>query len=689
MANGTNIATSEIRDAEHSTSTWMNFVVVRSRSPYNGIIGRLGVRKIQAVPSIAHAMLKFPVPGGILTLRSSKIIPLECTMVSGPKNPFVDIPLNVLDAYKGYHQIKMANEDEEKTTFITSQGIFCDSKMPFGLKNVGATYQRLVDKSFQKQIGRNLEVYIDDLVIKSRTEQEIIRDIEETFKTQRERNMTLNPKKYTFGMEECMFMGYKVNTKGIKVCPDKVEAVLGLPSLKCLKDVQRLNGKLASPNRFLAKSAEKPLPFFKTLKKCIKKSDFQWIAEAEAAFKQMKKLIAKLPTPAVPMEKDELIVYLATSREAVNAVLMTGREAKQMPIYFVICALQGPEINYKPMEKLVLALVHASKRLKRYFQEHPIIVITDQPIKQVLSKPKIAERLQKWSIKLGEYDISYRPRVSIKGQILADFIVEQPEDDSLAAPMEIKEELRDPWTLFTDGSSCIDGSGAGLILTGLEGKEFTYALRFRFDATNNEAEYEALIVGLKIAEQMGVKNLQTHVESRLVANQINGSYIAKESGMVQYLEKVKTLISSFRKFLIKQVSRSKNKKADALKALLAERKKARAVRLKSRRYVVINGVLYKKSFLEPWLRALPPPSIRKPTTWWKEKTEVLGEGVNARLDKGSKDWIEEISHVLWAHRTMIKSSNGDTPFSLTYETEEASGNWHAYPPDHRDRHGTK
>ncbi|GJX00090.1 reverse transcriptase domain-containing protein [Tanacetum coccineum] len=170
-----------------------------------------------------------------------------------------------LDAYKGYHQIKMAKKDEEKKTFITSQGVFCYSKMSFGLKNAGATYQRLVDKVFQKQIGKNLEVYMDDLVIKSRTEHEIIRDMEKTFKTPREINMKPNPKKCTFGIEEGTFLGYKVNTEGIMVCPDKVRAVLNLPSPKCIKDVQKLNGKLASLNRFLSKSAEKSLPFFKTL----------------------------------------------------------------------------------------------------------------------------------------------------------------------------------------------------------------------------------------------------------------------------------------------------------------------------------------------------------------------------------------------------------------------------------------
>ncbi|GKD20365.1 reverse transcriptase domain-containing protein [Tanacetum coccineum] len=203
------------------------------------------------------------------------------------------------------------------------------------------------------------------------------------------------------------------------VCLDKVEAVLNLQSPKCLKDVQKLNGKLASLNRFLFESAEKSLPFFKTLKKCTKKSDFQWTAEAEAVFKQMKQLIAELPTLTTTMEKEELIMHLVAAQKAVSAVLITEREAKQMPVYFVSRALQ------------------------------------------VLSRPEVTKRLQKRSIELGEYDIQYRPRISVKGQILVDFIVERLEDDSPNTPMETDEELPDPWTLFMDGSSCVDGSGAG------------------------------------------------------------------------------------------------------------------------------------------------------------------------------------------------------------------------------------
>ncbi|GKB74177.1 reverse transcriptase domain-containing protein [Tanacetum coccineum] len=143
--------------------------------------------------------------------------------------------------------------------------------MPFGLKNIGAMYQRLMDKAFKKQISRNLEVYIDDLVIKSHTEQEIPRDIEETFHTLKKINMKLNLKNYTFGAEEGMFLDHVVNMKGIKTCKEKVEAVIKLQSSRTLKEIQSLMGKPASLNRFLSKFAEKSLPLFKTLKNCIKK----------------------------------------------------------------------------------------------------------------------------------------------------------------------------------------------------------------------------------------------------------------------------------------------------------------------------------------------------------------------------------------------------------------------------------
>ncbi|GKB25125.1 reverse transcriptase domain-containing protein [Tanacetum coccineum] len=242
--------------------------------------------------------------------------------------------------------------------------------MPFGLKNAGATYQRLVDKAFDSQVGRNIEVYVDDLVIKSYTEAEMLRDIDET-------------------------------PKGIKLGLNKTEAVLQLPSPRTIKKVQSLNERLASLNRFLSKSAEKSLSLFKTLKKCIKKSDFHWTPDAEQAFKQLKQHFLELPLLVAPKLKEELIVYLFASHGAISAVLMTERGTVQMPVYF---------------------------RLWRYFQAHPIAVITDQLIKQIISRPDVAGRLQKWNVMLGEHNITYRPRTFVKGQILADFLKENPDE---------------------------------------------------------------------------------------------------------------------------------------------------------------------------------------------------------------------------------------------------------------------
>nr|GEZ35376.1 reverse transcriptase domain-containing protein [Tanacetum cinerariifolium] len=228
-----------------------------------------------------------------------------------------------LDAYKGYHQIQMAVADEEKIAFHTGQGVHCYTKMPFGLKNAGATYQRLMDKAFENQMGRNIEVYVDDLVIKSHTESEMVRDIAETFQTLRKINMKLNPKKCSFRLAEGVFLRYVITPEGIKPCPDKTLAILQLPSPQTIKEVQSLNGKLASLNRFLSKSAEKSLPLFQTLKKCIKKSDFRWTMEAEQAFQQLKKYLSALPMLATPKPREELIMYLYATHGAISAVLLT------------------------------------------------------------------------------------------------------------------------------------------------------------------------------------------------------------------------------------------------------------------------------------------------------------------------------------------------------------------------------
>nr|GEU59800.1 hypothetical protein [Tanacetum cinerariifolium] len=626
---------------------------------YNGIIGRPGVRKLQAVSSTAHEMLKLPVEGGVITLKSSRLVPLEYAFIFGPEEtllptkpileervkptdmtgvprhiaehrlnmregcflhddswrmcvdfkdlnkvcpkdgyPLLEIDWKVeslcgflfkcfLDAYKGHHKIQMAKEDEEKTAFITSQGIFCYTKMPFGLRNTGVTYQRLVDKAFHKQIGRNLEVYVDDLVIKIHREDEIVRDIKEMFKTPREINMKLNPKKY------------------------KVDAVLSLSSPKCLKDVQKLNGKLASLN------SERGVQENETANSGASHAD------------------------RTNGKRGTYHIFGGSQRNGKRGP-DDEREAKQMPIYFVNKALRGPERNYTSMETLVLTLLHASKRLKRYFQAHPIIVIMDQPIQQVLSRPEVAGRLHKWSIELGEYTIHYRSRVSVKGQILADLIVERPEDDSLDTLMEVKKELAEPWILFTDGSSCTDGFGAGLILTNPEGMEFTYAIRFRRNPANG---YEKARTGIDIA----------------------GPFL-EGPGKVKFLI---VAIDYFTKWI--EAKPVATITGNQIKKILWDNIVCR-FRLPVK-IISDNGKQFQDNPYIDWCEKLCIrqhfASVKHPQTngLVERGNRSLGEGIKARLDARSKNWMEELPHILWAHRTMIKSRNRVTQFSLTYETK--------------------
>ncbi|XP_071918740.1 uncharacterized protein [Coffea arabica] len=173
--------------------------------------------------------------------------------------------------------------------------------------------------------------------------------------------------------------------------------------------------------------------------------------------------------------------------------------------------------------------------------------------------------MTKWAVELAEHDIGYRPRTSIKAQALANFLTEGASL-SLTRPSSLPADIQPgkPWVLFVDGTSSKEGSGAGLLLTSPTGEELTYALRFDFPASNNEAEYEALLTGLRIAHQMGITAIRVRSDSQLVVHQVRGEYEAKEDVMKKYLAKVQKAIALFDAFEIERVPKSQNKRADAM-----------------------------------------------------------------------------------------------------------------------------
>nr|XP_043619948.1 uncharacterized protein LOC122591770 [Erigeron canadensis] len=375
----------------------------------------------------------------------------------------------------------------------------------------------------------------------------------------------------------------------------------------------------------------------------------------------MKEYIGNLPTPIAPEPKETLFVYLAASAECVSAVLVAEWERQQKPIYFVSRVLQGAEASYPELEKLALALVHAARRLQRYFQAHPIVVLSHKPIKQILLKPEKSGRVAKWAIELGEHDIEFRAQHAIKGQVLANFFNEVHEGKSSmthSVSLEVVGNVENgAWKLYTEGAASSDGCGAGLMLISPEEKEFTYALRFEFEVTNNEAEYEALLAGLRIAKDMKIRNILVYVDSQLVACQVKGTYEAKQGTTKLYLQKVQELIEYFSHFGIEHIRRNQNKKADALSKLAslmfghlgkqvllevlkersigerqvldlvkeesttwmtpiyeylvsrilpADKDEARKIRVKAPQYKILDKKLYKKGFVTPWLRCVGP-----------------------------------------------------------------------------------
>ncbi|GJV56714.1 reverse transcriptase domain-containing protein [Tanacetum coccineum] len=628
----------------------------------------------------------------------------------------------------------MTKKDEEKTTFHKEEGVFCYTKMPFGLKNAGATYQRHVDSAFKEQIRVNLEAYVYDMVIKSRTEQDVIKDIEQTFSTLRRINMKLNPKKCSFGMEEGKFLGYIVTLEGIRANPEKTKAVMDMPSPRTLKQMQSLSGKLAALNHFLSKSAERSLPFLVTLKKCTNKKDFRWTEAAEATFIEMKKLVSELPTLTTSKKGETLMLYLAATNKAVSVKL------KNIAAYGD--TRSGPSFRARKLRTV-------KEVLADFLEDTPT---------EINATPEVAST----------------PRM-------------EDIPDSLNAKENLTPGPR-AWRLYTDGAPNNIGSGAGLILIAPNDVEYSYALYLNFSNSNNDAEYEALLAGLRIATEMQVKDIHAFVDSKFVASQVEGSYEAKGERMIKYQEQRKA--DALSKLAAVQFDHlSKEVLVEVLNECFVEAQEvnmvveeegptwmtpirnylekgilpedpvdARTLMEKIRNYTIEDGVLYRKSYLVSLMRCVGPlqanyvirkvhmgscgmhdgpsqvvakamnlgyywPSMHRDarelwgmdivgplpegprrvkylivatdyfTKWMEAKplatitgkqvvnftwdnigneaveraNKSLLRGIKTRLEKGGSAWVEEVPNVLWAHQTMKKTSNGETPFSLTYE----------------------
>uniref|UniRef100_A0A2N9FK63 Reverse transcriptase n=1 Tax=Fagus sylvatica TaxID=28930 RepID=A0A2N9FK63_FAGSY len=395
-----------------------------------------------------------------------------------------------MDGFSGYNQIRMSTRDAEKTAFRTPIGNFYYTVMPFGLKNAGATYQRTMTAMFHDMMHKEIEDYVDDIVVKSKKREDHLRVLRKVFDRCRLYKLKMNPLKCAFGVSAGKFLGFLVHNRGIDVDPAKASAIATMKAPTSHKELKSFLGRLSYIRRFIPGLAAATAIFMPLMKK------------------------------GVPFSlADHSVLYLASNNEAIGGlVAQEDEEGTEKPIYYVSRALRDAETRYSGAERACLALIYASQRLRHYFLAHKIQLITkSHPIRSLLHRPVLSGRLAQWLLQLSQYEITTETPTAIKSQAIADLLAQFPGEDSSSISHEVPGEIGEAlladladstWTLKFDGSSTSSSSGAGIVLTREDGETIAKSFKLDFSCSNNASEYEAYITGLVIAHEMGIKHLR-------------------------------------------------------------------------------------------------------------------------------------------------------------------------------------
>jgi ribonuclease HI len=314
-------------------------------------------------------------------------------------------------------------------------------------------------------------------------------------------------------------------------------------------------------NRFISRSVERNLPFFEILKSA---EVFQWGPAQQKAFEELNQYLIDLTTLTPPSPGAPLLFYVAASHSAVSTTLvqekLDGQIKKQAPVYFVSEVLSLSKKNYTELEKVLYPVLMASRKLWHYFQAYHIIVPSSQPLKDIMRNREATGRIGKWAAQLNEFSIDYVHRSSIQSQALADFIV----DWTLGAQEEETNKDIEAWTVFCDGSWGTFGAGAAAVLVAASKVRTCYAARLDFSCTNNIAEYEALLLGLRKLKAMGIRRAILKTDFQVISGHVDKSSKARDPKLEKYLDIVRRLEASFEGFSIKNSPRGENEHADLL-----------------------------------------------------------------------------------------------------------------------------
>ncbi|XP_059629733.1 uncharacterized protein LOC132272647 [Cornus florida] len=412
--------------------------------------------------------------------------------------------LSFMDGHSGYNQIYLAEEDIHKTAFR------CPGS-------------------------------IDDVVVKSSAKRQHLEHLKRAFERMRIHKLKMNPLKCAFGVSAGNFLGFLVHKRGIEVDQNKVKAIINARAPANKKQVQRFLSQVGFLRRFISNHAGR-VHVFSTLVKLKLHEKFHWDESHQKAFNKIKEYLANPSVVMPPRKKWSLKFYLSAAEESIGSMLAQDNEhGKEQVVYYLSRVRTDVECKYSSIEKLYLSLYYSAMKLRVYMRPVDVYILCQtNVIKYMLSRPLITGRIGKWALALMEFNFIYVPQKSVQGRVLADFLADHPStniDPWVYDELESSAIFLTPWILMFDGSSTADGAGAGIVIISPAGRKASFSFFLDFKCSNNQAEYEALIIGLEILIEMAFWPRGQNKEANSMAQATSG--IRVPAGIEDQLIKIK------------------------------------------------------------------------------------------------------------------------------------------------------
>ncbi|MCO5568364.1 hypothetical protein L7F22_022063 [Adiantum nelumboides] len=491
--------------------------------------------------------------------------------------PFQDEILNevagherytVCDGCSGYYQIRIAEEDQHETTFITPWGCFAFRVMPFGLTNAPSTFTRFTSFIFQPFFGKSIRVFLDAFCTYSDRALHCQR-VEEGLQRLYQYGGQLNPDKCHVAEKEVVLLGHVISQEGIKVDPSRVQAILDLPPPNSARQVITFVQKVRYMSRFIHLLSQIISP----LQQLANQEVFSWEQEHLECFNEVKEVLGSLPTIMPPDPQG--IYYLCPSvgldEFGANLMQKDPKTAYMRPIYFTSKVMTQGQKGYTDIEQLVFSLIVAIRKFRSYLLPKPFIILTlEHNLPYAIQHMSISSKISKWVLELQEYEYTFIVEDSTRAS-LADVLTYKVKEKKITPKAQGKldfspqGELEDAYTLLFDGAYRRQRNKAagGFVILNEEKKEvLKKGIQLHLAHSNNEAEYATLKAGLKECKSMGIRRLMVKGDALLIVRQVQGTWACKNSKLLQWLHEVKLLMKDFEAIQIQHISRQHNKEAD-------------------------------------------------------------------------------------------------------------------------------